>query len=91
MRLILGALVLTAAVGCWGGERDKSETGENVPIDQVPAAVMKKAKEQLPDVVRFTQSWKTANGNYEVRGKEKNGKIRDVQVTPDGQKVVEID
>jgi hypothetical protein len=76
-------LLLLLAVACSG------KKAENVPLNQVPDKVMKSAKEKLPDV-KFDQAWKTANGNYEVRGKEKSGKVRDVQVTPEG-KVVEVD
>jgi hypothetical protein len=63
--------------------------GENVPLANVPEPVMKVAKEKLPDV-KFEQAWKTPTGNYEVRGKEKNGKVRDIQIKPNGE-VVEID
>ena len=79
------ALTLLFVVGC--GE--KTPKGENVELDKVPEAVMKVAKEKLPDV-KFEQAWKTPNGNYEVRGKNKAGKTRDIQVKPDGT-VVEID
>lgn len=78
-------LLLTLAVG---GCSDTPK-GENVPLDQVPGPVMKAAKEKLPGVT-FEQAWKTPNGNYEVRGKAKNGKVRDIQAKPDGT-VVEVD
>jgi len=73
-----------ALAGCGG-----SEKAEDVPLDKVPEPVMKVAKENLPDV-EFNQAWKTRNGNYEVRGKNKAGKVRDIQVKPDGT-VVEVD
>jgi hypothetical protein len=79
------ALTLMFVVGC--GE--KTPKGENVELDKVPEPVMKVAKEKLPDV-KFEQAWKTPDGNYEVRGKNKNGKVRDIQVKPDGT-VVEVD
>ena len=85
MRSAVVMLALLFVVGC--GE--KTPTGENVPLDKVPEPVMTVAKEKLPDV-KFEQAWKTPNGNYEVRGKEKNGKVRDIQVKPDGE-VVEVD
>ena len=78
------ALTLLFVVGC-----ESKPKGENVDLDKVPEPVMKVAKEKLPDV-KFEQAWKTPNGNYEVRGKGKNGKVRDIQVKPDGT-VVEID
>ena len=80
-RWILAILLIA---GC--SERPK---GENVLLEQVPESVMKVAKEKLPGV-RFEQAWKTPNGNFEVRGKTQNGKVRDIQLKPDGT-VVEID
>ena len=80
-------LLLLSVVGC-GGCSDKPK-GENVVLDQVPESVMKVAKEKLPGIT-FEQAWKTPNGNFEVRGKAKNGKVRDIQVKPDGT-VVEVD
>jgi len=80
-------LLLLCAVGC-GGCSDKAK-GENVVLDQVPEPVMKVAKQKLPDV-KFEQAWKTPTGNYEVRGKAKNGKVRDIQIKPDGT-VVEVE
>ncbi len=85
MRSVVMMLALLFVFGC--GE--KTPKGENVELDKVPEPVMKAAKEKLPDV-KFDQAWKTPNGNYEVRGKAKNGKVRDIQVKPDGT-VVEVD
>ena len=85
MRSVVMMLALVFLIGC--GE--KTPKGENVELDKVPEPVMKAAKEKLPDV-KFDQAWKTPNGNYEVRGKAKNGKVRDIQVKPDGT-VVEVD
>ena len=85
MRSIIVMLALLFVVGC--GER--TPKGENVELDKVPEPVMKSAKEKLPGVT-FEQAWKTPNGNFEVRGKAKNGKVRDIQVKPDGT-VVEVD
>ena len=85
MRSVVMMLALVFVIGC--GE--KTPKGENVELDKVPEPVMKAAKEKLPDV-KFDQAWKTPNGNYEVRGKAKNGKVRDIQVKADGT-VVEVD
>jgi hypothetical protein len=86
MRFATLSVVLLLATVLLVGCRDKAET---VPLDKVPDNVMQVAKKELPDVT-FDQAWKTRSGNYEVRGKEKNGKTRDIQITPDG-KVVEKD
>ena len=85
MSRFTGLMLLLLLSGC--GE-DHSQSA-NVPIEQVPAPVIKVAKEKLPGV-DFEQAWKTRNGNYEVRGKAKDGKVRDIQVTPGGE-VIEVD
>jgi hypothetical protein len=40
--------------------------------------------------IRFDHARKLPNGNYEVRGKAKNGKVREVEMRPSGE-VVEIE
>jgi hypothetical protein len=85
MRATLGALLLALVLGC-GDNQPKSVV---VPLDEVPAHLVKKAKETLPNV-KFDHARKLANGNYEVRGKQKDGKVREVEMTPDG-KVIEIE
>lgn len=83
--LILIVVVTLSALagGCGGGK------GEMVPLDKVPEAMVKKAKETLPEVV-FDHARKLPNGNYEVRGKNKNGKVREVEFNAAGE-VVEIE
>jgi len=86
MRKTMTVVLMTVlVVGCGEG----APSGENVALDQVPGPVMKVAAEKLPGV-KFEQAWKTHGGNYEVRGKAKNGKVRDIQVKPNGD-VVEVD
>lgn len=68
---------------------EKESKSADVPLKDVPQPVMDVAKEKLPGV-NFDQAWKTKNGNYEVRGKTKDGKVRDIQVKPSGE-VVEVD
>ena len=82
MRWIVASFVMLL-VGC-----DSFEKTEMVPIDDVPETVMKSAQEKLPDV-KFDTAWKVKDG-YEVRGKTKDGKVRDVRIAPDG-KVLEVD
>ena len=53
---------------------------------------MEAAKKKLPDV-KFETAWTEKDGdklNYEVRGKDKNGKTRDVKVSPTGE-ILEVD
>jgi hypothetical protein len=83
MRLILPVLFLVIATGCGDSK------SEAVSLDNLPEPVVKSAKENLPGIV-FERAWKTSKGNYEVRGRTKNGKVRDIQVGPDGT-VVEVD
>jgi len=88
-QLAQGQLPILVVVACLVGCEGKVEKTEMVPLEQVPAAAMKAAKEKLPDV-KFESVWKTKNGNYEVRGKAANGRVRNLQVT-DAGKVVEVD
>ena len=58
-----------------------------VPLDQVPPIVMKAAQERLPDI-KFDSVLKSSKGFYEVRGKAKDGKIREVEVSEKGEVLV---
>jgi outer membrane lipoprotein-sorting protein len=80
MRHFLMGVALAAVflAGC-GEDRSKAV----VPLDQVPEPAMKAAKETLKDV-KFEQAFKKADGTYEVRGKNAQGKVREVEVTADG-------
>ena len=86
MSRVMCVVVLVLALGC--GER-RIPAKEVIPLDQVPANVMKVAKEKLPDV-KFDRAWKNTKGEYEIAGKNKAGKVREIDITPDGV-VVEIE
>ncbi len=77
--LMLGLLILVA--GC-GGEGKKTP----VPLSEVPEKVMKAAQDRLPDV-NFDRAQKKTNGDYEILGKNKQGKTMEVEVTPKGEVV----
>jgi hypothetical protein len=79
-------LPLVLLLGC---EHAPPSDESVIPLQQVPPTAMQAAKKQLPDV-NFEKAWKVSEGTFEVRGKNKSGKIRDVQVTADG-KVLEVD
>lgn len=49
----------------------------------MPPEIMKAAREQLPDVT-FDTVWRKPSGTFEIRGKARNGKVREVEVRPDG-------
>jgi hypothetical protein len=83
--LVLGGGVSAVVVGCG----DRNAKAEIVPLDQVPEPLVTKAKETLPEV-KFYQARKLSNGNYEIRGKMKNGKVREVEMKPSGE-VIEIE
>ncbi|RUL84369.1 outer membrane protein assembly factor BamD [Tautonia sociabilis] len=88
-RIVPLVATLALVIGCGEG-REEDETV--VPIDQLPPAVLKAAQEKLPGVT-FDSAWKEEEDGqvaYEVRGKAKDGKIRDAKVTPDGR-VLEVD
>jgi hypothetical protein len=81
--VIGGATVFAIGCGDGGGK------AVPVPLDQVPEPFLKTAKQTLPEV-RFDHARKLPNGNYEIRGKAANGKVREVEVNPSGE-VVEIE
>ncbi len=87
-RLRLLALVLLAAGGC--GE--EIERGEAVSLDSLPAGAMEAARKALPDV-KFDRARKAkykGQDAIEIIGKNKEGKIREVEVDTAG-KLLEID
>jgi hypothetical protein len=82
-KILAGTLL--AAVGC--GEA--GERPERVDFDQVPANLKEIAAKTLP-AVKFDSAYKINEDGqeiYEIRGKEKGGKIREVEITPDGKVV----
>jgi hypothetical protein len=85
MRPIPILLVLALVIGCG----DSGPKAVVVPLDEVPEPLLKTAREKLP-VIKFSHARKLANGNYEIRGTAKNGKTREVELTPSGG-VVEIE
>jgi hypothetical protein len=50
---------------------------------------MKISQEKLPDV-KFERAVKRADGSYEISGKDKKGKVRDVELTATGE-VTEVE
>jgi hypothetical protein len=82
------------AAGC-GGEHDEPAFGRHkVELSEVPEPVMKAAKKELPQIT-FEDSWQNLDPSrkvvsYEIRGRAKNGKIREVRVSTEG-KVLELE
>lgn len=77
-------LLLIVAVGC-----ESKKTPSVVPFDQVPSPILEKAKEALPDV-KFDNAIRKSNGDLEVRGKDSQGRLRDVEFSPKGE-ITEIE
>jgi hypothetical protein len=77
-------LAFAFAFGC-GGSPPLSDPV--VPIEQVPPKVMEVAKKQLPGFTLDTVYKMKIEGKdaYEVRGKDKRGKVREVEVSADGE------
>ena len=85
------ALACTLFAGC-GGERP--EAGGRVPDDRVielskvPEGVMKVARQTWPGV-EYEEAWLGEAGGgevtYEVRGKDEQGKTREVKVSASGR------
>ena len=72
--------VVLSAVGC--GEAKKAPP-KAMRISDVPAAFMETVQKELPDVA-FDEVWVKKDGTLEIRGKAKNGKVREVEIRPDG-------
>lgn len=85
MRKTIAAAALLLA-GC-GGASEKPK--ELLDLNTVPANVLAAAKAKLPDV-KFDQAFREPNGDYELRGKDKRGRTREVDVAPDG-KVTDVE
>jgi hypothetical protein len=79
IRLIFLIVFLT---GCSKGAAPKTKSA--VAMDEVPAAVMAAAKKKEPDVT-FNKVLKTPDGIYEVQGKNKTGKIVEVEANEKGE------
>ncbi|MHC5540108.1 hypothetical protein ACYOEI_17960 [Singulisphaera rosea] len=75
--------------GC-GDDDDDDEGAPSktpIPMDQVPAAVLKAAKTAKPELTFYAAYNDTFKGqpSIELKGKSKTGKITEVEVSPDGK------
>ena len=75
----VGFLALVVVGGC-GETRQEIVT---IRLEDVPPELMAIAREKLPGVT-FDTAFKKPSGTIEIRGKAKNGKIRDIDIRPDG-------
>ena len=85
MRAVLTALCIGLSAFILTGCGEKNSVKTPMELKDVPPEIMKVAKEKLPGVT-FDAAFKEANGNYELRGKDKNnpGKVREIDIKPDG-------
>lgn len=83
MRAILTALLIGLSALTLTGCGEKKQGKTPMELKDVPPEIMKVAKEKLPGVT-FDSAWKEPNGSFEVRGKDKTGKVREIDIKPDG-------
>lgn len=76
----LVAMTLLASSGCSDAKTPSKKT---MRLDEVPAAFMETARKELPGV-DFSEAWVKKDGTLEIRGKAKNGKVREIDIRPDG-------
>lgn len=79
---------LLLAAGCGGAK----EVKESVPLDKLPAGSLDLARKELPGVKFDSARKATYKGQdaIEIRGKDKQGKIREVEVDLTG-KLLEVE
>ena len=84
-----GLLMLAFTVGCAGSPPQSDPV---VPIAEVPPIVIETARKTLPGYTFDTVYKMKVNGKdaYELRGKDNRGKVREVEVSADGE-VLEIE
>jgi hypothetical protein len=82
-RLLLILPLLVSLLGC----ENEPKADQIVPIEQVPSNVMEAAGKQLPGYTFDTAFKMKIDGKdaYEVRGKDKRGKVREVEVSVTGE------
>ena len=74
--------LIVVLAGCGKGAAPKTKSV--VAMDEVPAVVMTAARKKEPEV-SFNKVIKAPEGFYEVQGKNKSGKIVEVEVNEKGE------
>lgn len=82
-------LALGGFTGCGEHDADAPFARRTTTVAELPENVSAAAKKELPDV-DFSEAWKNVDRDdklqsYEIRGRNKNGKIREVRVSLDGK------
>ncbi len=81
---------LALAFGCGDGDGDADDVAEvkkALPLEQVPAAVLKTAREKAPGLTFFAAYSGKHQGkdSIELKGKTKSGQVKEMEIAPDGQ------
>ena len=76
-RIFLGVL-LCLAIGC-----ESKQPPKIVPFNEVPADLLQRAQKELPEV-KFDNAVRKSDGGLEIRGKDAQGKVRDVEFSVKG-------
>jgi hypothetical protein len=87
-RWYAAALMACSLVGCGDGDDDDvGKVKTAIPMDEVPAVVLNAAKATAPDLTFYAAYKDTFKGqdSIELKGKTKTGKIREIEVSPDGK------
>ena len=87
-RFQMMAILAALFVGCGVKDDDDDATSKvPLPMDQVPEIVMKTAREAAPDLTFYAAFKDKFEGqeSIELKGKTKSGKIREIEVSPQGK------
>ena len=77
-----------STVGCGAdNDDDVAEVKTPLPIEQVPAPVMKAAREAAPGLTFFAAYTGKYGGkdSIELKGKTRSGQIKEIEVSPEGK------
>ncbi|MFM7151198.1 MAG: hypothetical protein ACKO23_15275 [Gemmataceae bacterium] len=80
LRITLLTWIVTLSL-CGCGEKPASKV--HMELKDIPENIMKIAREKLPGVT-FDVAYREPNGSFELRGKDKRGKVREIDIRPDG-------
>ncbi|HEV3163570.1 MAG TPA: hypothetical protein VGZ22_05980, partial [Isosphaeraceae bacterium] len=80
---------LLAPAGCGEKELPPEVTPRSMKFNEVPAAILKTARQRRPDV-KFVEAWTNISQDgkihsYEIRGRLANGKIGELRISPAGE------
>lgn len=84
---LLSAALGLGALGCGADDDDVAEVKTPLPLEQVPAEIMKVAKKAGPGLTFFAAYKGTYQGqpSIEVKGKTKAGQIKEFEISPEGK------